>query len=76
MIKTRYLQHYLNKYKRNDFLDNLPTLEILKDEYIRYLLDLTAFDIQEAAKILDIPPRILRKKLYRFEIENQNTQIH
>ena len=57
-------------------MDNLPTLEMLKAEYIRYLLELTDFDIQETAKILDIPPSILKKKLNRFKIEYQNIQIH
>ena len=76
MPKMKYLQHFLNRHPRNDFMDNLPTLEILKVEYIRYLLELTDFDIQETAKILDIPCSILRKKLNRFDVENKNTQIH
>jgi len=76
MTKTKYLQHYLNLHKRNDLLDNLPTLEILKDEYIRYLLELTDFDIYQTAEILDISPEILKRKLTRFDIKNQNTQTH
>lgn len=76
MHKTRCLQQFLNLSTKNDFMDNLPTLEILKEEYIRYLLELTNFDIRETAKILDIPPLLLKKKLNRFEIESKNTQIH
>jgi DNA-binding NtrC family response regulator len=76
MNKTKYLQHFLKQQTRNDFMDNLPTLEILKAEYIRYLLELTDFDIQETAKILDIPPSILRKVLNRSGIEYQNTIVH
>ncbi len=76
MPKMKYLQYFLYRHPRNDFMDNLPTLEMLKAEYIRYLLELTDFDIQETAKILDIPSSILRKKLTRSEIEKKNTQIH
>ena len=76
MNKTKYLQHYLNLYKRNDLLDNLPTLEILKEEYIRYLLELTDFDIHQTAEILDISPEILKRKLTRFDFKNQNTKTH
>jgi len=72
MNRTRYLEHFLSLYKRSNFTDNLPTLEILKDEYIRYLLELTAFDILETARILDISPEILRKRLNRLEIGNQS----
>ncbi len=73
MIKTKYLQHFLNLYKRNDLLDNLPTLEILKDEYIHYLLELTDFDIHQTAEILDISPEILMRKLNRFDFMKRST---
>jgi hypothetical protein len=40
----------------------LPSLEEVKNNYVSYLLDMTGHNIEEAAKILDVPPASLERK--------------
>ncbi len=62
---SRFLEHYL-KFRLSE--DRFPTLEDLKKEYIEYLLDLTEFNLEETAKILNIPPRALSNNLIKYKI--------
>ncbi|MFQ6108676.1 MAG: hypothetical protein ACE5L7_03875 [Candidatus Aminicenantales bacterium] len=61
-MKPKYLYYYLRMNKTHPSLDHLPTLEGLKKAYIRYLLQLTGFDICEAASILKVSPRSLESR--------------
>ncbi|MBN2247026.1 MAG: hypothetical protein JW755_14400 [Candidatus Aminicenantes bacterium] len=57
---------YLYYKLLNDPLDEntgFPTLEKLKMDYIRYLLEITGNDLEETAGILAIPPPLLHKEL-------------
>lgn len=70
MIRTKYLYYYLATNKKNPPLDNLPTLENLKKEYISYLLKLTGYDVNETARILKISPESLSKKLDIYNLRH------
>ena len=70
MIRTKYLYYYLTTNKKNPSLNNLPTLENLKKEYVRYLLKLTDNNISEIAEILDIPGEALNKKLDKYHFRH------
>lgn len=70
MIRTKYLYYYLTTNKKNPSLNNLPTLENLKKEYVRYLLKLTDNNVSEIAGILDIPGEALNKKLDKYHFRH------
>jgi DNA-binding NtrC family response regulator len=58
-----YLRHYLDLQKNKHPHQKLPSLEEIKQKYIRYLLDFTQNDMEEAAKILDVSPSFLEKEI-------------
>lgn len=66
MIRTKYLYYYLTINKKNHLWDNLPTLDNLKKNYIRYLLKWTDYDIYETAHILNVSLAVLHKKLDEY----------
>jgi len=70
MIRTKYLYYYLTMNKKNPALDNLPTLDNLKKDYIRYLLKLTDYDIYETAHILNVSPAVFHKKLDKYNFRH------
>lgn len=70
MIRTKYLYHYLTTHKKNPPLSNLPTLESLKKEYIRYLLKVTDSNLSEAAEILNISREALYNKLDKYHFRH------
>jgi len=70
MIRTKYLYYYLIMNKKNPPSNNLPTLENLKKEYVRYLLKLTDNNVSEIAEILDIPGEALNKKLDKYHFRH------
>jgi len=41
----------------------LPSLEEIRKNYVRYLLNVTDNNLEETAKILDVPPTSLEKKI-------------
>lgn len=70
MIRIKYLDCYLTLNKKNPPMNNLPTLDNLKKDYIHYLLKLTDYDINETAHILNISPAILQKKLDKYNFRH------
>lgn len=56
--------------KKNPPSNNLPTLENIKKEYVRYLLKLTDNNVSEIAEILDIPGEALNKKLDKYHFRH------
>lgn len=58
-----YLGHFLNMKKSKTPGEDLPSLKEIKSNYIQYLLDVTGNDIEETAKILDVPRNDLEKKI-------------
>ncbi len=70
MIRIKYLDYYLTLNKKNPPMNNLPTLDNLKKDYICYLLKLTDYDINETAYILNISPAILQKKLDKYNFRH------
>lgn len=70
MMRTKYLYYYLTVNKKNPLLNNLPTLENLKKEYIRYLLKLTDNNLHETSEILDISREALYKKLDKYHFRH------
>lgn len=66
--KLKYLHHYLRRKTGAPLHEYLPTLEILEEEYINYVLELTGNDLVKSADILNISPLSLFNKLKRFEL--------
>jgi DNA invertase Pin-like site-specific DNA recombinase len=67
----KFLQYLLGSRKKKNNLankGNLPTLEDLKREYIDYILEITLYNVTEAAKILDISRTTLYNKLNKYDI--------
>jgi hypothetical protein len=58
-----YLGHYLEMKKAKSPEDELPSLREMKSNYIQYLLDITDHNLEEAAKILDVPRTYLEKDI-------------
>jgi transcriptional regulator with PAS, ATPase and Fis domain len=52
----------LDSIKKNPKGGKLPSLDELKKDYVKYLLQLTDNDIGEAAEILDVRKTSLQKK--------------
>jgi len=63
-----YLRHYLTIRPSGESADYLPTLEVLEEAYIGYVLEMTGFDLARSSDILDLPPTDLLKKIKRLEI--------
>ena len=63
-----YLTYLIN---RNHLAapDDFPSLENLKREYIRYLLQFTSRNLNETARILSISRGTLIRKLKRFQLD-------
>ena len=70
MIRTKYLYYYLTTNKKNPPSNNLPTLENIKKEYIRYLLKLTDNNVSDIAGILDISREALNTKLDKYHFRH------
>jgi len=70
MIRTKYLYYYLTMNKKNPPLDNLPSLDNLKKGYIRYLLKLTDYNVNETAQILNLSLAALYKKLDKYNFRH------
>jgi hypothetical protein len=67
-LHSQYLSHYLRSKKGEGDIEYLPTLEILEEEYVGYILELTDFDLARAADILAITPNRLIGKIKRLDI--------
>jgi len=66
-----FLEYLLGlKKKKSDLANkgNLPTLDGLKKEYIDYILEITLYNLSEAAKILNISRTTLYNKLNKYNI--------
>lgn len=66
-----YLQRYLGLDERRtyDAPAGLPTLRDLEKDYILFLLDITARNRAEVARILAISRSTLYHKLRRYDLE-------
>lgn len=60
---SSYLSHYLHRQQKISRRQNLPSLREIKREYVRYLLDITGNNLEEAATILDVPEMSLKKDI-------------
>lgn len=58
-----YLRYYLDMKKRQNRSGKLPSLDEVKNNYVNYLLNVTNNNLQETAKILDVPPTSLQKRI-------------
>jgi transcriptional regulator with PAS, ATPase and Fis domain len=58
-----YLSYYLDMKKKQNPREKLPSLEEIKKNYVRYLLNVTDNNLKETAKILDVPQTSLEKKI-------------
>jgi DNA-binding NtrC family response regulator len=65
---TSFLRYYLSQNSKNSLINELPTMEKLKKEYISYLLKVTDKNILETAKILNISRSSLYQKLNKYKI--------
>ncbi len=65
IMMSTYLSYYLEMQKKQSPGKKLPSLEEIKSNYIQYLLDLTKNDLEETAKILDVPKASLLKKIQK-----------
>jgi hypothetical protein len=57
---SAYLSHYLETKKKRKPGEKLPSLQEIKMDYVRYLLEITDNDLEETAKILDVPPNSIK----------------
>lgn len=67
----KFLNYFLSSRKKKNNLKEkgyLPTLEDLKKEYIDYILEITLYNVTEAARILDISRTTLYNKLTKYNI--------
>jgi transcriptional regulator with PAS, ATPase and Fis domain len=60
-----YLSYYLEMQQKQNLDKKLPSLNEIKSNYINYLLDLTKNDLEETAKILDVPKSSLLNKILK-----------
>ncbi len=58
-----YLSYYLDMNKKQNSGEKLPSLEEIKTNYVNYLLNITKKNLEETAKILDVPQTSLEKKI-------------
>jgi hypothetical protein len=58
----KYLYFYLVFNSDENCRVKLPTLEDLKSDYIGYVLDLTGYNVPEAAEILHISSPMLKHR--------------
>lgn len=58
-----YLSYYLDMKKKQNPGKKLPSLEEIKKNYVRYLLNETDNNLEETAKILNVPKASLQKKI-------------
>ena len=58
-----YLHYYLDMKKKQNRGDKFPSLQEVKSDYLRYLLELTGNDLERTAKILDVPRASLNKNI-------------
>jgi transcriptional regulator with PAS, ATPase and Fis domain len=58
-----YLSYYLDMKKKQNPREKLPSLEEIKKNYIQYLLNVTSNNLEETAKILDVPKTSLKKDI-------------
>jgi DNA-binding NtrC family response regulator len=67
-----YLQRYLGLDERRDYQApaGLPTLRVLEKDYILFLLDVTARNRAEVARILAISRSTLYHKLRLYDDES------
>jgi transcriptional regulator with PAS, ATPase and Fis domain len=49
--------------KKQNPREKLPSLEEIKKNYIQYLLNVTSNNLEETAKILDVPKTSLKKDI-------------
>lgn len=68
MPTSPYLKHYLSGRLEDGRTDDLPTLEVLEEEYIGYVIELSGFDLARSAKILGLPTAELLRRIKRLEI--------
>jgi len=68
MRKSKYLNHYLTHLKQNLHPDSLPTLALLEEGYICYLLELTGNNLAKTADILNLHPDKLFKRLKKYDV--------
>lgn len=60
-IVNDYLSKYLRHSQQNPYRQRLPTLNELKRDYIQFCLFLTGENCQEAARLLKINSKFLKK---------------
>lgn len=67
MNRTEYLQSYLESRKNSPAQNEnvFPTLEYLRREYVRYLLEVTFHNISLTAKILNVSRTTLYNALHK-----------
>ncbi len=63
MSRAKFLHYYLKANKKNETYDNLPPLDLLKKDYIRYILKITNINLKESSDILKVPPHSLHHQL-------------
>lgn len=63
-----YLVYLINRNHRTS-PDDFPSLDTLKKEYIRYLLQFTSYNLNETARILSISRGSLTRKLKHFQLD-------
>lgn len=61
-----YLGYYLDMRKKKNPGAKLPSLDEIKKNYIEYLLAVTDNNMEETARILEVSPTILQKKIKKF----------
>ncbi|UCE40957.1 MAG: hypothetical protein JSV17_16175 [Candidatus Aminicenantes bacterium] len=60
---STYLGYYLEMKRKQNPGEKFPSLEEVKNNYVNYLLNLTDNNLKETAKILDVKPTSLEKKI-------------
>ncbi len=68
MAMPKYLYYYLFLDNTKHMKEDLPSLQNLKKDYIRYILKVTDCNISEASEILQVSPPTLYKKLKNFRV--------
>lgn len=58
-----YLSYYLDMKRKFNSSKNLPSLKEIKTQYVSYLLNMTKNDLEETAKILNVPKESLLKNI-------------
>lgn len=62
-----FLSWYLDSRCRKG-KSNLPSLDMLKQDYIQYLIEITGNDINAVADILSLPPEHITRQLNQFNL--------